>query len=117
MEHTLVGAGSNLDWACSILKRCLEVSQDIDRHKLYQALNILEEIQDQMKGKASLNPFIPQSSFLSFLEDASTTSSTLQSYIQEIINDLRAIIQQMAVMDFNDWLVNRSQCRMYLERN
>ena len=50
VENTLLNAGRNLEWACSLLHRCVDVSVDIDEHKLYQALNILEEIQQQMAG-------------------------------------------------------------------
>lgn len=50
MEDTLVDAGRNLEWACRLLQRCLDISNNIDQHRLYQALNILEELQDQTRG-------------------------------------------------------------------
>jgi len=94
MENTLLSAGRNLEWACSILQQCLEVSEQVDQHRLYQALNILEEIHNHM------------------MNDTACTSETLKGFLQEILNDLRNIIQQLAVSDFNDWLVTaRSEAR------
>eukprot|EP00210_Caulerpa_lentillifera_P003559 g3395.t1 len=94
MENTLLSAGRNLEWACSLLQRCLEVSENVDQHRLYQALNVLEEIHNQMSN------------------DIACTSETLKGFLQEILNDLRNIIQQLAVSDFNDWLVTaRSEAR------
>lgn len=59
MEDTMLDAGRNLEWACSILQRCLDVSKNIDQHKLFQALNILEDIQEQMQGAATASfPFL-----------------------------------------------------------
>ena len=105
-ENTLLNVGRNLEWACSILQRCEHVSQNIDQHRLYQALNILEDIQQQMRGPTPSPPTAPPQ--ILGLDDATSTSEVLQNFLKEILNDLRNIIQQMAVADFNDWLVMHS---------
>lgn len=50
IEGQLLDAGKNVDTACDILHDCIIVCQNIEQHKLYQALKKLDKIKLNLKG-------------------------------------------------------------------
>ncbi|GMH45381.1 hypothetical protein BSKO_13338 [Bryopsis sp. KO-2023] len=95
VEDRLLATGRALQWTCAVLERCTVVCQNIEQHKLYHALKILEDIQTNM---------IP--------DDGKKSSKPLKGFLEKVINDLAGVVQKLAISDFNDWLVSaRAEAR------